>query len=88
MCRFAELNEELTAKSHEAQVILNKMEQSTHYQHLMDLQQLKDSIESEKVALENAKKNELLAKEQLEEIEYKMEVRPPHLQHMYTLHLW
>lgn len=42
--RFRAMMEQRDAKSHEAEIVRTRMEQSTHHQQLTQLQALKDSI--------------------------------------------
>ena len=44
LSRFRKMSDEREAKSHEAEVIMTRMKQSTHHQQLTELQTLKDTI--------------------------------------------
>ena len=59
---------------HEAELVWARMEGSTHHQQLVHLQQLKDSAQQLRETLTLSKETESRAKEQLKDIQKKLEV--------------
>lgn len=74
MHRYTQVKDELESKHHDAELIWARLEQSTHHQQLMQVEQLKESIKSQQDIISQAKDIEAKAMKQLQEIEHKIEV--------------
>ena len=72
--RYQQIKEHLDVMVHDAHMLWARMEGSTHHQQLVHLQQLKDSTQQLKETLTLAKETECRAKEQLKDIQKKLEV--------------
>ena len=74
-CRYTQLKEQYDDKKLQCELVWARLEQSTHHQQIVQLQQLKQDIQQQREILKQAKETEKIAKRQLKDIQEKLAVR-------------
>ena len=68
------MKEQFESKQHDSELVWARLEQSSHHQQIVQVEQLKEAIQTQKDVLNQSKEMEKKAKKQLKDIQSKLEV--------------
>lgn len=71
--QYAQLKEQFESKQHDSELVWARLEQSSHHQQIVQVEQLKEAIKTQKDVLNQSKEMEKKAKKQLKDIQSKLE---------------